>query len=351
MCILCKLGISGTMWSLINDCHSNSYFTVVVNQTSSQWFPISQGVRQGGVLSTFLYLVFIDELLLEIQNLSPNIGVFDIQSSNPTLADDICVIALTPRELQKVLDNIFQYSRRWRFTFNAAKSNVLHFHPSSCNPTVTFNWRLGKETIESSNAYNHLGILLSSNFDPGTRTSNSCRKGRQAYFAMKTSEQLNPITVAKLYKKVVLPSTLYGCELWCDLRAKDIKSLNTFQHFVAKHVMGLPKHTRSDMCENLLDLLPITAEIDIKKLQFFGRLCELNATYLTKRIFITRLFSYLFNAGTKHYGFIQDIIPILSKYNLHQVLTEYLTSGFFLNKSEWNKTEIIRHIISLCISA
>jgi hypothetical protein len=118
------------------------------------------------------------------------------------LADDICVIALTPRELQKVLDNIFQYSTRWWFTFNAAKSNVLHFHPRSCNPIVTFSWRLGKETIGSSNAYNHLGILLSSNFDPGTRTSNSCRKGRQAYFAMKTSEQLNPITVAKLYKKL-----------------------------------------------------------------------------------------------------------------------------------------------------
>jgi hypothetical protein len=113
MCKLSKLGISGTMWSLINDCHSNSHFSVVVNQTSSEWFPISQGVRQGDVLSTFLYLVFIDELLLEIQNLSPNIGVFDIQSSNPILADDICVIALTPRELQKVLDNIFQYSTRW----------------------------------------------------------------------------------------------------------------------------------------------------------------------------------------------------------------------------------------------
>jgi hypothetical protein len=116
--------------------------------------------------------------------------------------------------------------------------------------------------------------------------------------------------------------------------------------------MGLPQHTRSDMCENLLDLLPITAEIDIKKLQFFGRLCELNATYLTKRIFITRLFSYLFNAGTKHYGFIQDIIPILLKYNLYYVLTEYLTNGFFPNKSQWGKNcEILRHIISLCVSA
>ena len=100
-------------------------------------------------------------------------------------------------------------------------------------------------------------------------------KGRQSYFAMKTSEELNPITIAKLYKKVVLPSVLYGSEMWCDLRRRLVENLNTFQHFFAKHAMGLPRQTRSDMCESMLGLLPITAEIDTKKLQFFGRLCEL----------------------------------------------------------------------------
>lgn len=109
--------------------------------------------------------------------------------------------------------------------------------------------------------------------------------------------------------------------------------------------MGLPQHTRSDMCESLLGLLPITAEIDIKKLQFFGRLCELNTTYLTKRIFIIRLFSYLFNPSTKHYGFIQDITLILLKYNLYHVLTEYLANGFFPNKSQW-KISVKSSVIS-----
>ena len=110
MCKLHNLGISGALWSLINDCHSNTSFSVVANQTSSEWFPVSQGVRQGGVLSTFLYLVYINDLILKIQELSPNIGVFNIPSSNPTLADDICIIALTPQGLQNVLDSVFEYS-------------------------------------------------------------------------------------------------------------------------------------------------------------------------------------------------------------------------------------------------
>lgn len=49
-------------------------------------------------------------------------------------------------------------------------------------------------------------------------------------------------------------------------------------------------------------LLSITAEIDMKKLPFLGRLCELKTLYLTMRICIVLLFSYLFNVSTKHYG-------------------------------------------------
>ena len=188
------------------------------------------------------------------------------------------------------------------------------------------------------NTHSHLGILLNSKFDPSSRISNACMKGRQTYFALKSSEQLNPITVSKLYRKVVLPSVLYGSELWCDLRRKDIETLLTFQHFIAKHTMGLPQQTRSDMCESLLGLLPITAEIDIKKLKFFGRLCELDTTYLTKRIFLTRLFSYMMNPDIKHRGFIQDIIPILTTYNLYPVFTHYLESGVFPSKSEWKRS-------------
>jgi hypothetical protein len=196
-----QLGISGRLWTIINDCHENTVFSVVVNQVSSDWFPVSQGVRQGGVLSTFLYLVFINDLLDEIQNLSSNIGVFSIPSSNPTLADDICCLALTPRGLQNTLHKIYEYSTKWRFTFNANKSNVIHFYPKRGNNMDTVIWHLGKNVIHSSKEYNHLGILSNAAFDSSARISNACTKGRQCYFALKTSEQLNPITIAKLYKK------------------------------------------------------------------------------------------------------------------------------------------------------
>jgi hypothetical protein len=75
--------------------HYNTESAVIVNQTKSRWFPVQQGVRQGGVLLTFLYLVFINDLLDELQHLNANSPmVLNNNYHSPALADDIACIAL-----------------------------------------------------------------------------------------------------------------------------------------------------------------------------------------------------------------------------------------------------------------
>lgn len=69
------LEVSGRLWSRMDDCHTNTSCSAVVNQTNPSWFPVSQRVCQGRILSTLLYLLFINDLLQEIQNLGPNIGI------------------------------------------------------------------------------------------------------------------------------------------------------------------------------------------------------------------------------------------------------------------------------------
>lgn len=95
-------GITGKTWSLIQNCHSNTVSSVVVNQTRSRWFPLYQGVRQGGVLSTFLYLVFINDLINELELNSPNSGLLGVRSSCPSLADDLSFISTSPVQLQRL---------------------------------------------------------------------------------------------------------------------------------------------------------------------------------------------------------------------------------------------------------
>ena len=101
---LYDLGITGKLWSLINQCHQNTVSSIVVNQTQSEWFPVNQGVRQAGVLSTCLYLVYIEDLIHDRQAGSPNTGILHIPSSCLSLADELLLIGLSPLALQSLLN-------------------------------------------------------------------------------------------------------------------------------------------------------------------------------------------------------------------------------------------------------
>ncbi|KAK3089474.1 hypothetical protein FSP39_003903 [Pinctada imbricata] len=69
------LGIQGKFWSIINECHTDTNSAIIVNQKQSRWFPVLQGVRQGGVLSSLLYLVYIDELIVLLEACCWNAGI------------------------------------------------------------------------------------------------------------------------------------------------------------------------------------------------------------------------------------------------------------------------------------
>jgi len=110
-----------------------------------------------------------------------------------------------------MLDTAYQYSCKWRFQFNSGKLNILCYNQKLHNDQ-TLEFSLGDSKIKPSNASLHLGttdLLSTSDID------SSCRKGRNAYFAIvgMGSQTLNPLTVTSLYSKVVIPTVLYGCEM------------------------------------------------------------------------------------------------------------------------------------------
>ena len=121
--------------------------------------------------------------------------------------------------------------------------------------------------------------------------------------------RVNPASMAHLYKTIVLPSFLYGCELWNHTNNEDLRRLNTLQHGIIKQILSLPKLNRSDtcICEQLLDILPISAEIDYRKLLFLGIPSRMNTGYLSKKIFTSRLFSFLYQLTENQTGFIPNV--------------------------------------------
>ena len=91
---------------------------VMINGVQSKPFDIKSVVRQGGVLSSFLFLIFINGLLRELEQSGFGTVVCDLQAGNPTLADDLTFIAMTPMPLQKMLSIVECYVNKWLLTIS-----------------------------------------------------------------------------------------------------------------------------------------------------------------------------------------------------------------------------------------
>ena len=98
----------------------HTYSAVVVNNMTSSWFATTQGVRQGGVLSGFLYILYINDLLNELEMCNPNFGTPHMSTSNPAFADDITCLNNTPRGLQNMMQCCYIY---WK----EKETHILNF--------------------------------------------------------------------------------------------------------------------------------------------------------------------------------------------------------------------------------
>ena len=76
-------------------------------------FVLSQGVRQGGTLSPFLYVLFVDELLDILTASGLGVIVSGLYCGAPMYADDLALVASRPAHLQAMLDIVHEYARKW----------------------------------------------------------------------------------------------------------------------------------------------------------------------------------------------------------------------------------------------
>ena len=196
------------------------YSYVQVNGMKSRPFKVIQGVRQGGVTSTWYYLLYIDDLLRELDSLEGGCTIGSLRTSNPTLA--FLYSRLTKTGAEKGLKVADNHANRWHYTHHPAKCKLLVFSlvRTPSNATV----KLGTSTISQAESVSHVGIEIHKSFKSSAAINARIAKGRSSLFSILSIDRetslLNPITIASLFEKVCLPSVLYGSELWHNMTAE-----------------------------------------------------------------------------------------------------------------------------------
>ena len=89
-------GVNDGLWSLIKSLHENASSVVKMSGSTSQPFDIHQGVRQGGILSTDLYKLYVNPLLYQYTDSGVGARIGTILNNNCACADDVCIMSIAP---------------------------------------------------------------------------------------------------------------------------------------------------------------------------------------------------------------------------------------------------------------
>ena len=120
-------------------------------KVNSAYFNVSNGVRQGEILSSKLFAIYVDDLSHELTLCKSGSYIDDQCMNHVTYADAICLMALNPIDLQKMLDVCFD------FMFNPVKSVCVTFklkNSKLCCPSD----RLDSNILEYISQTKYLGF-------------------------------------------------------------------------------------------------------------------------------------------------------------------------------------------------
>lgn len=332
------LGINAKVWRIIAHSYTQSSACVAYRGCISNTFPLRRGVGQGRVMSAFLFLVYINDLLNELVMTNGGITVNDMNIPGMLLADDTTLLSSTLNGLQMLVNTAYQYAQNWKLKYNSNKSNWMIF--SKKKEVYSSNGiTLGSQHIPRAKKVKYAGVTFSQSMKNNDRIVYSFDKAKRVtnslYSIGLNANGMNPIVSVKVWERVILPSALYGSELWFNMSHQGLESMEKIQRYFARRVQGFPQRSPIGSTISCMGMISMEARIDKQKLVFLGRMCRTSANLTAKKVFLWAVGNWIFDPQHNYNSFLYDINNVLKKYDLDNYLKDFIFTGKFPDRITW----------------
>ena len=202
---------------------THQQFAIRWNGMLSQFFSISNGVRQGGVLSPIFFNVFIDDLSCALRDTEIGCFIGNVCLNHLCYADDMVLLAPSPCALQQLLNVCYNYAAANDLSYNTKKTKCMTFFPDNLKyDSPTF--KLNNVTLPCVDRYKYLGVIISpcktDKFDIQRAVQSQYTNGNRLTRKFNNCTKSVKIRLFQTYC-----SSFYGAHLWCNYTKKSLQSV------------------------------------------------------------------------------------------------------------------------------
>ena len=227
---------------LLFNWYCTQMFTIKWGSTYSDPFTVTNGVRQGGVLSPALFNVYIDDLSVKLNKLSTGCNMNNVSFNHLVYADDTVLLAPSPSALQELLNCCEEYSKTCGIIYNVKKTVCMCIKPKSYNDLFIPNIYLGGRLLNFISEQKYLGYIITSEFTDNLDISRQMK----CVYAIGNSlvrnfSQCSDDVKLQLFKTYC--SNLYCCQLWSNYKNVSYNKLKVAYNNVYRALFKLDRQT------------------------------------------------------------------------------------------------------------
>ncbi len=217
-------GIRGKLVEWIKDFLSGRSQRVCLGDSASGYLPVTSGVIQGSVLGPLAFLIFVNDLPDQFDDVTCKLFADDLKLYEKSINFE---------NLWKALKKLEEWAFKWQLGIAVPKCGVLHI--ASNNPEIDFSLLDAKLPAES--CVRDLGVHVSNDL----KVSNHC---------LEISKKANKITnmmfnclitddikvLLHAYKVYIRPLVEYCTPVWSPYQAKDIITIEKVQKYFTRRI-------------------------------------------------------------------------------------------------------------------
>jgi hypothetical protein len=246
---------------------------VLWNGATSGNFPISNGVKQGAIVSPILFCVYLDTLLIELKKAGVGCYIGNWFVAALGYADDVVLLAPTARAMRTMLGVCDKFASEFNVLFNANKSKCITFKKQSYLVTqapprhsASSLFSISGNCIENVYSWSHLGHILRANLldDDDILSRRNSLVGQINSFLCNFSK-VDVLVKNALFR--VYCSSHYGSELW-DLTNPKVEDYCVAWRKGLRKLWKLPYDCRSVNVAVVSNTVPLYDELCRRVLNF-----------------------------------------------------------------------------------